>query len=450
MPLYGEDRPWSTCTTQEILLESPVMKILYVSPMYYPVVGGGELHLKELCESLALRGHEVTVMTSNVTDSWNLWSGKSGGLPDTEMVNGVKVLRFHPSGGFGGRALDKWLELRGGYRTLKWILTSIGASVEEVEMLGRYPRMLPIIPRVLRCDADIVVSMNWYWPPGYYTYLARKFGRFILVGIPLFHTVQSWSRNDIYKSMLEQCDAVVTNTEYEAHFVHERASVKVEVAGVGVHPDAFAQRNGTEIRSRYQLGKSPLVGFVGRQQANKGVAKLVEAMRIVWQWNPQVRLVLAGHGKQKDIEVESAIERLGSFERQRLVRINEFDEKDKASLYDAFDIFVLPSTEESFGISYLEAWMCHKPVIGARIGSTACVIEGGTDGLLVEPNDSRDIARAIVELLSDPDRRVLMGERGYAKTIEHFTWEKVTNRVERLYLDLIAEAQVPRFRRQPK
>src|SRR5207237_6343592 len=44
---------------------------------------------------------------------------------------------------------------------------------------------------------------------------------------------------------------------------HERSSVKVEVAGVGVHPGTFAQRNGTEIRRRHQLGKSPLVGFVG-------------------------------------------------------------------------------------------------------------------------------------------------------------------------------------------
>jgi len=161
-------------------------------------------------------------------------------------------------------------------------------------------------------------------------------------------------------------------------------------------------------------------------------------------------LVLAGHGKQQDIEVENAIERLGTFERQRLVRINEFDEKDKASLYDAFDVFVLPSTEESFGLSYLEAWMCHKPVIGARIGSTACVIEEGTDGLLVEPNDPREIALAIVELLGDPDRRAFMGARGYAKTIEHFTWEKVTDRIERLYLDLIAEKPVPRFRRWRK
>src|SRR5437660_10112175 len=179
------------------------MKILHVSPMYCPVVGGGELHLKELCESLAQRGHEVTVMTANVTDSWDLWLGKYGGLPDRETVNGVKVLRFHPQGDFWGRALDKWLNLRGGYRTLNWVLTS-----ENIEMVARYPRVLPIIPSVLRYGADIVVSMNWYWPTGYYTYLARKFGRFILVGIPLFHTAEFWSRNAISNRMVERCIAM--------------------------------------------------------------------------------------------------------------------------------------------------------------------------------------------------------------------------------------------------
>ncbi len=92
--------------TRNSFFESPMMKVLHVSPMYDPAVGGGELHLKELCESLARRGHEVTVMTTNVTDSWDLWSGKYGGLPDREMAHGVKVLRFHPEG-IGHQAITR-------------------------------------------------------------------------------------------------------------------------------------------------------------------------------------------------------------------------------------------------------------------------------------------------------------------------------------------------------
>ena len=120
------------------------------------------------------------------------------------------------------------------------------------------------------------------------------------------------------------------------------------------------------------------------------------------------------------------------------MKINEFHEKDKASLHDAFDVFALPSTEESFGIVYLEAWMCRKPVIGGRISSTQCVIDEGVDGLLADPHDAEDIAQRIIELLSDRDKRERMGRNGHAKTLAQYTWDKVTDKVESLYLELVA------------
>jgi len=238
--------------------------------------------------------------------------------------------------------------------------------------------------------------------------------------------------------MLAKCDAVVVNTSYEADFVQERAGTRVEVAGVGIDPKSFDRRNGGEVRARYRLGSLPVVGFVGRQDAKKGVAKLVEAMKTVWKWNHEVRLFLAGFRSHQHNEVEATLERLTELERQRLVRIDEFAEKDKGSIYDAFDVFVLPSTEESFGIGYLEAWLCNKPVIGASIGSTQCVIDEGIDGLLVDPNDPEDIGRAIIKLLSNSNMREKMGRNGQAKTLAQFTWDRVTDRVEKLYLELAA------------
>jgi len=70
---------------------------------------------------------------------------------------------------------------------------------------------------------------------------------------------------------------------------------------------------------------------------------------MVWQWNPEVRL--------------------GSFERQRLMRINGFDEKDKASLYDAFDVLVQSSTEESFALAYLELSRANAQIVADSLGS---------------------------------------------------------------------------------
>ena len=409
------------------------MRILHISPAYFPALGGAQLYLKELSEGLVTRGHDVTVLTANVRDHSEMALRRCGGLPEHEVINGVKVIRFRPDGGLVGNALDKWLQCRGGYRSFHAVF-----SKDVATMLSGGPRAFPIIPYILRFHADIVVSMSWFWPPAFHTYLARKLKHFTLVGIPLFHTATTWSYREIYKRMLAQCDAVVVATEHEAEFVRERAATRVEVAGVGVHPELFECRSGIDIRAQYSLGNRPVVGFVGRQIPPKGVTKLVEAMRRVWKWNHDVHLVIAGDRDYFPNRMENLINGLSERERARIVRIDEFHERDKASIHDAFDVFALPSIEESFGIAYLEAWMCGKPVIGGRIGSTQCVIDDGVDGLLVDPHDAEDIALRIIDLLSDRDKRERMGRNGHDKTLAQHTWDRVTDKVESLYLELVA------------
>lgn len=415
------------------------MKILCVSPMYAPVIGGAELHLKELSEGLVGRGHEVTVITSNTAAMYDTCTSKFGGLPERESINGVRVIRVHPEAKFLGPALKKWSELRGGYRSLGWLLTPDGCNV-----LLTPPRMLSVIPEIIRSKADIVLSMNWYHPTWYHTYLARLLKQFTLVGIPLFHTASPWAHRPIFRKMIRQCDALIVNTVHEADFVAEHGGKRVEVCGVGVHPEAFSSRDGQAIRMRYGLGDAPVVGFVGRQAPDKGADVLIEAMRVVWKWNPDTRLVLAGNCSPRPDRLDELLESFSDSERSQIVRIQSFPESDKASLYEAFDVFALPSTDESFGIGYLEAWMCKKPVIGSRIGATQCVIEDGVDGLLVEHRNYVDLGNKLIDLLSNPERRYRMGEQGYIKTVDSFTWPKVVEKVERLFLELKPEKPSPK------
>ena len=79
-----------------------------------------------------------------------------------------------------------------------------------------------------------------------------------------------------------------------------------------------------------------------------------------------------------------------------------------------------------------------KPVIGARIESTQCVIDEGVDGLLVDPKSPEDLAEKIITMLSDREKREEMGMAGYSKTLARYTWDKVIDRVETLYRDLHA------------
>jgi glycosyltransferase involved in cell wall biosynthesis len=403
--------------------------------MYLPVLGGAELHLMELSKGLASRGHDVTVLTLNVRRNADLQLGVHGDLPGLEIMNGVRVVRLPVRGGYlelCWRALER---VRGGYR-----LSRMWLGDDGVAFVSRPPPSLQFIPPILRSNADVVATMNWSSTPAYGAYLARRLKRFTLVGIPLFHTARAWSQRDSYVRMLSTCDAVIVNTAHEGRFVQSSVPCRILVGGVGVHPQAFADANGEDVRARHGLGKAPVVGFIGRQDPNKGLLLVIQAMQHVWRWNNDVRLMVAGV-RIPDMRVERAFNSLDDWERQRVIRIDDFPEADKPGLYAALDILVLPSTEESFGISYLEAWMCGKPVIGARIGSTECVIDEGVDGLLVDPDDTESLARGIVDLLTSPRKREAMGHAGRAKTVAQFTWDRVTERVESLYKELSSEAR---------
>ena len=417
------------------------MKILNISPLYFPAGRGAEYHMREVSEGLVARGHQVTVLTTNAMSGHDLWRGIAGTLEEVESINGVRVVRVPATDGALPGIIKFGLRLKGGYRSLNHFFTPSG-----LEVLSRSPRNLGILRSILQSDADLVVAWNWYWPPAYQAYLAKSLKRFRLVGIPLFHTADGWVQRPIYDPMIAACDALVVNSSHEKEFILNRMpnARRIAVLGVGIEPELFARRDGQAFRSRHATGNRPLVCFLGGLIPNKGADKVVDAMPFVWNWNEEVCLVIAGFPDGPYPALDQALARLSPSERERVLIFPGIAESDKVDLYDALDVFVMPSVGESFGISYLEAWMCRKPVIGARIGPTACVIEDGADGLLVEPNDPRDVARAIIELLADPDRRMRMGERGYSKTIENFTWQVVCDRSERFFLSLIAETPVSR------
>lgn len=412
------------------------MKILHVSPMYFPVLGGAELHLREVSEGLAARGHDVTVLTSNIRNAWDLWDARPGNLPEEESINGVKIVRLPPDGGVLGKLIRLCWNMPGGYRGFTRLLSPSG-----VELFMRGPRAYGVISYLLRSNADVVASMNWYWPLGLYCHLARQLKSYKLVGIPLFHTAEDWCAGDIYRQMLGTCDAIVTNTEYEADFSRRSNARNVRAVGVGIHPEDFEKRDGHAVRAAYNIGHHPVVGFIGRPMANKGIATVIAAMKQVWKANSDVRFLLAGPEPPPQTKEMLQLQELMAQEGKRVIRICNFTDADKSSIFDAVDVFVLPSVGESFGIAYLEAWMCGKPVIGADIGPTRDVIHDGVDGLLVKPNNSAALAENIISLLSDPLRREQMGQSGRKKTLARYTWDKIIDQMEGLYWGVVEGRQ---------
>jgi N-acetyl-alpha-D-glucosaminyl L-malate synthase BshA len=145
------------------------------------------------------------------------------------------------------------------------------------------------------------------------------------------------------------------------------------------------------------------------------------------------KLLLIGQGPDrifaqrlaKDLGVEADVHFLGE---------QEFPER----LYACADLFLLPSEQESFGLSALEAMSCGVPVIATRVGGLPELIEDGKTGFLFPVGDVEGMAQAALRLLRDPELRHAMARDARRIACEKYDQERVVDLYEELYRELIA------------
>jgi glycosyltransferase involved in cell wall biosynthesis len=191
-------------------------------------------------------------------------------------------------------------------------------------------------------------------------------------------------------------------------------------AGVGLDPGEF-ERVGDpgEFRRKYSLPEVPLLLWVGRKNARKGYLDAVEAVRCLHERGQQALLVMVGLDDDgKPVPGREAVY-LGPLERSELVRA-----------YACASALILPSRDESFGVTLCEAWMAGKPVIGwERCSATRDLVVHGENGFLCAGVE--ELADAAATLLADPGLAESMGRKGRGMVVENFTWEKVAEQYER-------------------
>ena len=400
------------------------MRIAHVLPHYYPRPGGAQALVRAISKRLAAQGHDVWILTPR----WPA-NGRQG-VDDAESSGGARVLRLSPRPLKVVRTLSR---LPGGYRLLHRVLGPDRTSL----VLDEDAWLPTVLFHLVRLKPDVATVVNFGVPAtAYSVVLARIALRFPLAAIPLFHTEHQWASSSVSTRLLDAADCVLVLTAHEEQFVRRSSRTReVHVIGVGVDPDIFAHRDGPSIRRRLGLGDRPVVGYVGRLDESKGVGLLIRAMHLVWDHRSDVHLLLAGDrpDQLQKPPLKRAMAELPPDFLARVSHLPHFPEHEKASIFDALDIFAMPSPAESFGIAYLEAWMCAKPVVGANIPATACVISHERDGLLVDPHRPDELASALLRLLDDPQLRNRLGQAGRQKTLQSYTWDLVAERVLRAY-----------------
>lgn len=170
----------------------------------------------------------------------------------------------------------------------------------------------------------------------------------------------------------------------------------------------------SDVRERLGIPRGvPLVLFVGRLEARKGVHVLCQAIPEIIGSMPSTRFVLVGRdtntpqgGSVKSYITKEA-ERRGFSD--NLVLIDSMLPDELVALYSACDVFVLPSLWEGFGLVVLEALACGKPVVATSVGGAPEIGLTPPSGIVVAPNNPKELAEALLELLSldDEDKRLV-------------------------------------------
>ncbi len=139
-------------------------------------------------------------------------------------------------------------------------------------------------------------------------------------------------------------------------------------------------------------------------------------------------LVLVGDGPERP-RIEQRVRDLGLRDRVHFVG----EQPDGLPWLSIADLFLLPSAQESFGLSALEAMACEVPVIASAVGGLPEVVTEGVTGHLRDPGDADGMAQAALALLADEDARRAMGRAGAADVRARFRLEEVVPRYEELY-----------------
>jgi len=246
----------------------------------------------------------------------------------------------------------------------------------------------------------------------------------------------TWGDSRLDFRLYARADRILAHTEWEKSVYVSRGvdPARIQVIGIGVQ--TLGTGDAQRARTRYGLD-GPTVLFVARKAHYKGYGLLLESAPIVWEYFPEARFVFVGPDQDEPTPRQRAV--IGD---RRVVETGVVGEQEKADLYAACDALCVPSRAESFGLSYFEAWLYGKPVVGLDIPALREVIGGSGGGVLADDPAPNAIAAAIMRLLGDEELRRAMGTRG-KRLAETYRPCVAAQRVAALYAEAQSASGMP-------
>ncbi len=213
--------------------------------------------------------------------------------------------------------------------------------------------------------------------------------------------------------------------------------------GVGIPPERLwtiggaadllrftPEADGQAVRREFGLGPGPVVGSVARLAPNRGHELLIHGFALVVRRLPDARLFLVGKGETLP-RLERLVNELGL---ARQIIFSGYRDHDLPQVLAAMDCFALmgAGSDESCRAA-LEAMAVGKPVVARRVGALPETIVDGETGILLDADQPEGVARALLEILGDPERGRRMGKEGRRRAEAEFNSARHVQQVEQVY-----------------
>lgn len=362
----------------------------------YPTYGGSGAVATELGLDLARRRHEV------------------------HMISYASPFRLR---GYHEHLYFHEVDLSGTYPLLEYFPYSLALAVKQHEV-------------ALREGLDIL-HVHYAVPHATAAFLAKEMlaGNRDLKVVTTLHGTditlvgQEQSFFTVTKFSIERSDAVTAVSEFlrdETYRHFGCAECSIDVIPNFVNLEEYYPSDDESCRKSVAPEGAKVIIHISNFRELKRVPDVVNIFARIREEVPAV-LVLVGDGPQRP-EAEAEVERLDIGKHvQFLGKLDAI-----ANLLRAADLFLLPSSSESFGLAALEALACGVPVIAADVGGLREVMHDGETGALVELGNVEEMARRGIEILQDKERWNAMRTAGVERA-QHFSSDKIVPLYERLY-----------------
>jgi len=232
-------------------------------------------------------------------------------------------------------------------------------------------------------------------------------------------------------------DAIVANSEATKKTILKNAPwlnpEKIKIIYNGVDTENYSFEKTKDFRKEFGYTQDDfIIGFVGRLSVQKGVKYMLEAFKIVSEKYDNAKLLIVGKGELEN-SVKEFVDENNLNDKIILAGFRE----NIPDLMRTIDVLLLPSLWEGFGIVLIEAMAAGKPCVATNISSIPEIVSDGVNGFLAPPENSEELANALIKLISNKVIAERFGDEGLRIVNEKFTLKRMADEYEKLFLQLI-------------